>query len=154
MPSQGCRLQTDALQLWVRSEWEDWLGLLGHHSKGTELYSLAEAEWWRQLVVFFWGGAGFSDTLGYSIPFGESFPCNPLLSLLIPHTWQHSGSFSLAASIPFLIHFSYWTVLFHFWTISFPSSVSFTCPCSWVSCDSCLVPCLSHRSWFRGCAAP
>lgn len=68
--------------------------------------------------VFFGGGVGFSDTLGYSVPF---------LSLLIPHTWQHSGSFSLAASISSLTHFSYWIVLFHFWTISFPSSVSFTC---------------------------
>lgn len=127
MQSQGCRLQMDALQLWVRSEWEGWLGLLGHHSEGTELYSLAKAEWQRQLVVVFFKGVGFSDALGYSIHFGESFPCNPFLSLLIPHTWQHSGLFSLAASIPSSTHFSYWIVLFHFWTISFPSSVSFTC---------------------------
>lgn len=128
MQSRGCRLQMNTLQLWVRSEWEDWLGLLGHHSKGTELYSLAKAEWQRQLVVcFFIEGEGFSHTLGYSIHFGESFPCNPFLSLLIAHTWQHSGSFSLAASIPSLTHFSYWIVSFHFWTISFPSSVSSTC---------------------------
>lgn len=85
---------------WVRSEWEGWLGLLGHHSKVTETYNLTEPEWHRRLVEFFAGGGGAGGRGGfqwYSVAlhdFGDSLPCYPLFCL----SWLHITASILASS--------------------------------------------------------
>lgn len=80
MQPQWCRLQVEALLLlswkWMR---DGWLGLLGHHSKVTEIHNLTET------VIFFLGvGAWQGEAQWYSMELHWLW--KPLfVSLDLPH---------------------------------------------------------------------